>query len=205
MAEELERKYLDVKADDLRPRLEALGATLLYAPHFESNTLYDSPDGSLTAKRELLRLRTREWADHKESLLTFKIPLPDVLVGSGPVKRREETELAVEDAEGMARIFGYLGYFPRAVYEKVRESWTFEGAHIDMDTLPFMHCVEVEAKADLLQTLEERLGLDDSHASAQSYHIIHREWLAAHGMPHQEGFRFPPGRRLEIRRKLGVD
>ncbi|MDO5536602.1 MAG: class IV adenylate cyclase [Desulfovibrionaceae bacterium] len=204
MAEELERKYLDVRRDDLRPRLAALGAKPAEAPHFEANVLYDLPDGALRARHELLRIRTREWADHADCRLTFKAPLPDMLVAGRPVKRREEIELGVDDARAMREILLRLGYRELARYEKVRESWTCGGAHVDMDELPFMHCVEIEASAPVLEKLERRLGLDTSPVSANSYHVLYLDWLAARNLPRQDSFVFDRAERARLRAELGL-
>ena len=203
MSEELERKYLGVHRDTLRPLLQALGATPCHGAHFEANTVYDR-DGELYARLELLRLRTREWPDHADVRLTFKRPLPDLVLATGTAKRREETELGLEDAQKMDLILQALGYRPVGRYEKVRESWTLGAASIDMDELPFGHFVEIEApEADLVR-VEAALHLDKCPASAKSYHVLHQEWLAGHHLPARTSFVFTDERRAELRAALGL-
>ncbi len=204
MAEELERKYLDAAADEVRPRLIALGASPLHGPHFESNVLYDRPDLSLRGRREILRLRTREWPDHVDARLTFKAPLPDALIDGRPAKRREELETGVGDPACMHAVLLKLGYVEVARYEKVRESWTLDGAHVDMDQLPFMRCVEIEASAALLARMEHVLGLDLHVTSANSYHVLYLDWLARHQLPRQDSFVFERETRRRLRRSLSL-
>ncbi len=204
MPEELERKYLGVSRDELRPRLQALGAVPLHGPHFEANVMFDRPDGSLRAAREILRLRTREWPGRVDARLTFKAPLPDAMVDGRPAKRREELELGVDDPACMHAMLLRLGYVEKARYEKVRESWTLDGAHVDMDELPFMHCVEIEAPAPLMERLERRLGLDLRETSANSYHVLYLDWLSRRRLPPQDSFVFDGETRRRLRLSLSL-
>ena len=59
MALEVERKFLDVDLDDLRSRLREQGARCLGA-HFESNTVFETPDNPLFSNGRLLRLRCND-------------------------------------------------------------------------------------------------------------------------------------------------
>ncbi len=204
MAEELERKYLNVSADTLRPRLAALGASLVAPAHFETNIIYDRADCELTARRRLLRLRTREWSKRTDARLTYKEPLPDVMVAGRPAKRREEYELGIDDPGTLHTILLKLGFKELFRYEKVRESWSLCGAHVDMDRLPFMDCVEIEGAAPLLGRLESLLGLDTCPMSTNSYHVLHLEWLAAQHLPGQDGFVFDEATRTALRASLSL-
>lgn len=212
MSLEVERKYLGACEEDLLPALAALGATRVLAPHFESNTVFDNREGTLFAGHRLLRLRCREWADHADGVLTCKIPLADLELATGPVKRREELEIPLTSREHistLARILGELGYTPAGRYEKVRSSWavTLKGAtaHIDMDTLPFVQAVEIEAQPAAIELLEARLGLDKFPLSAKSYHVLYLEWLAAHNRPADTHMVFAPDRRILLRARLHLD
>ncbi len=204
MAEETERKYLEISIEELRSRLIALGARPEGGAHFESNALYDRATDPLRARRELLRLRIREWPDRTDARLTFKAPLPDLMLEGRPVKRREELELGLDDARTMHAILGRLGFTVLARYEKIRESWRLEGAGIDLDELPFGEVAEIEAPLPLLARLEKALGLDKSPNSAKSYYALHQEWLAARGLPRVDSFVFTEARRRAVRSRLGL-
>ncbi len=209
MSLEVERKYLGASEGELVPRLQKLQARQVLAPHFESNTVYDTAQGTLFADHRLLRLRSREWADHADGVLTCKLPMADLILATGPVKRREELEIPLASREhisNMARILRELGYAPTGCYEKVRSSWTvtLDGAtaHLDMDTLPFVQAVEIEAAPDVLEHLEGLLGLDKFPLSAKSYHVLYLEWLAAHNRPADTRMVFAPDRRTLLRSTL---
>ena len=120
MALEIERKYFEVDFDSLRRRLRQCGAQGGDV-HLERNRIYDLPDGSLRAGHHLLRLRSQEWPDHAQNVLTLK--LPPVSAPDAAFKVREERETPVTDAAQMHSILEGLGYVVRACYEKIRETW----------------------------------------------------------------------------------
>ena len=173
MALEIERKYLEVDFDSLRRRLRQCGAQGGHV-HLERNRIYDLPDGSLRAGHHLLRLRSQEWPDHAQNVLTLK--LPPVSAPDAAFKVREERETPVADAAQMHSILEGLGYVVRACYEKIRETWTLEHTSIDMDIVPFARVVELEGPEEEILRLEALLGLDDVPVSTQSYHYLHQEW-----------------------------
>ena len=205
MAKELERKYLGVARGELRPVLESLGAVPQGGAHFESNTVYDNVKGELAAGRRLLRLRTREWPGRGDARLTYKAPLPDAVVAGRAAKRREETEIGVSSAADAEKILIALGYRPVASYEKVRESWMLEGAHVDMDELPFMDVVEIEGSEAQIARLEQLLGLDKKPSSAKSYYGLYTDWLAERGRGPETSFAFSAERKAFLREALGLE
>ena len=144
MALEIERKYFEVDFDSLRRRLRQCGAQGGDV-HLERNRIYDLPDGSLRAGHHLLRLRSQEWPDHAQNVLTLK--LPPVSAPDAAFKVREERETPVTDAAQMHSILEGLGYVVRACYEKIRETWRLEHTSIDMDIVPFARVVELEELA----------------------------------------------------------
>ena len=206
MSLEIERKYLGVDPHVMTKKLEELGADVLHEAHFETNVLYDTPGGDLSGRGELLRLRCREWPGQSDVVLTCKLPLPDLELASGPVKRREEIELNVGDFAAMERIFGLLGYHPRARYEKARKSYVLEHAgakaHVDIDVLPFVNAVEIEAEGSVLELLEHELALDKFPASAKSYLHLFLEWRASRGLSPARDIVFDAGQRLRLRKHL---
>ena len=209
MSLEIERKYLGADREHLLAQLKSLGARQTLAPHFESNTVYDNEQGTLLHDRRLLRLRRREWPDHADGLLTCKIPMEDLVLATGPVKRREEIEISLHtlsDIRNMDRILKELGYHPAGSYEKVRESWCLEvegrSAHMDMDLLPFTETVEIEADPATLELVEHLLGLDKFPTSAKSYHVLYLEWLANKGLPANNYMVFTDDERARLRKEL---
>ena len=82
--EEVEVKLPCEDLDRARGRLRDLGADVLKPLHFESNDLYDDPEGGLAASGRALRLRRAG----DTALLTYKGPARF----AGGVKTREERE-----------------------------------------------------------------------------------------------------------------
>lgn len=193
MALEVEKKFLDADFASVRKRLAALGA-ISGGPHFEHNEILDTNGHELLAAGSLLRIRSRKWADQEDAVLTFKCPPPENLARED-CKIRQEFELKVENAAAMAEILAHLGYAPVAAYEKFRESWSLvlaggASVKIDMDELPFGHVIEIEGTPEAIDRAARDLGIEDLPASAASYHQLHQQWLAAHGLPAENSFIF---------------
>jgi adenylate cyclase class 2 len=202
MAIECERKYLQVDFALLRQRLAAAGARCEGA-HFESNTVWDEPKGSLRAAQKLLRLRKQQWGDGRELYrLTLKLKLHD---GQG-CKIREERELSVADGAVMASVLEGLGYGIIFRYEKVREVWHWryhdQPVEIVLDTVPFAQVVEVEAAAASMEGIASALGLDKAQPSTDNYHTLHSLWRAERHLPPQADFVFSPEEARALRAAL---
>lgn len=201
MSCEVERKYLDVDFSRLRERLTAHNARS-EGVHFERNILFDKQD-ELLGSRRLLRLRSRQWADHEDHILTLKLPpVAARTPAEAGFKIREERECRVEDRQTMQGILEGLDYLPAARYEKFRESWQMDGVHIDMDILPFLQVVELEGEAEHIRDIEVLLELDKQPTSADSYHILHKRWRAEQGLPPERSFVFSPSQAAQWRAAL---
>lgn len=206
MALEVEKKFLDADLEAVRMRLADMGA-ISQGLHFEHNEILDTKGSSLLAQGSLLRLRSRKWADYKDFVLTFKCQ-PPANMAQWDCKIRQEMELKVENAATMAEILAHLGYAPVAAYEKFRESWNMtlpdgSGVKIDMDELPFRNVIEIEGTPEAIAGAALVLGMEDLAASAESYHQIHQQWLAAHDLPPENSFVFKGAALGEKMRRLG--
>ncbi|MDR1855647.1 MAG: class IV adenylate cyclase [Desulfovibrio sp.] len=203
MATEIERKYIDVDFDRLREALARRGAAG-HGTHFEANLVFDAPGDLLLSQGRLLRLRLQRWPDRELCLLTLKIPLQ----GAGGCKTMDERELEVQGMEAMRGVLEGLGYAVRARYEKVRETWTLDGALVELDELPFIRVVEVTAPegggASSVDRVAEALGLDRWASTDQNYHQLHRRWCAAQGVPDCASFVFDAPRRGAWEARLGL-
>lgn len=201
MSCEVERKYLDVDFSRLRERLTAHGAHS-EGVHFERNILFDK-DEELFGSQRLLRLRSRQWADHEDHILTLKLPpLAARTAAETGFKIREERECPVADRQTMQGILEGLGYLPVARYEKFRESWQVDGVHVDMDILPFLQMVELEGEAERIRKVEVLLELDKRPTSADSYHLLHKRWRVEQGLPPERSFVFSPCQAAQWRAAL---
>ena len=158
--QEVEIKLHTPDLEAVRRSLSDAGATLLKPRVYERNLRYDSADGSLTARGEVLRLRQDETAK-----LTFK---SDYSVEDGIVSRFE-AEVTVSDLETMALILQRLGFVEALIYEKYRATYALDGAEIVLDELPYGNFTEIEADAATIERLVETLGLSGARRMSGSY------------------------------------
>lgn len=199
MGLEVERKYLHVNLQSLRQKLVDNGAHCLGA-HFESNWVYDTAEGGLMGGGQLLRLRTQQWRDKTRHLLTLKLPVTH----SGGFKVREERETEVANGAEMRSILEGLDYRVAARYEKIREPWRMDIVEVELDILPFAEVVELEGRAQDIESVERRLNLDNAEISIKSYHELHQEWLRQNNKPKQLSFVFDEAQRAHWRTVLGL-
>lgn len=160
MGVEIEKKYRlgQERQEQLRRRLTELGA-MNRGRAFETNTLYAGHN--LDPQIHVLRLRRTS----DRVVLTYKERSPSESL----IKRQREDETAVEDADALTAILEALGYRPAAVYEKRRETWTFVGAEVVIDELPFGVFVEIEGEEHLITKAERLLELSGVEAEHASY------------------------------------
>ena len=141
--------------------LEAIGARVEKARHFEQNVLYDYPDKRLAKRDEALRLRRAG----DQSWLTWKGPHH----GSGRVKQRREFESFLSDADAVEAILEALGLVECFRYEKYRAIYRAESAVLTIDETPMGVFLEIEATPVIIAETAGRLGLDMKDAINLSY------------------------------------
>ncbi|MDR2573980.1 MAG: class IV adenylate cyclase [Desulfovibrio sp.] len=197
MTLEIERKYLNVDFNALRPVLESRGGRCLGA-HFERNALFDTCDAGLFASKRLLRLR--EWVGERRYLLTLKLPRDS----REDFKVCDEREVEVADGESVSAILEGLGYAIVARYEKIREIWRLDGVDICLDVLPFMTAVELEGEPVGISRVADLLGLSKATASVKNYHDLHQQWRRQHNMPPEPSFVFSEEQRCFWRKELSL-
>jgi len=157
----------------LRDRLAAVGAT--FDRHLvESNTYYDTPEGSLGDRRVIL---------------THKGPQ-----AQGPLKNRLETEATVDDPSAAAELLAALGYHATLTFEKRRARYLLDGCRVEIDQVPFLGTfVEIEATAaDDVERVRAHLSLADQPLIRDSYVAM----LAAHLREHPKQVSDDPAIRL---------
>ena len=177
-AAEIELKFSvkDIRA--LRSAAEALGFKLLTERTFESNTLYDTVDRQLQARKQILRLRQyghRCTVTHKRQA--------DGGDGDLRYKTRIETESEVEDCAALAEIFTQLGYGPVFHYEKFRTEWEMEEGHLVLDETPIGVWAELEGPPAWIDVMLERIGIAPELQSTESYGKLFLRWKQETGNP----------------------
>jgi adenylate cyclase class 2 len=148
-AVEIEVKFCIPRPEALVERILGLGADA-GSRVFERNWIFDDPGGRLMARGELLRLRRDDaWR------LTCKLPCAD----GGEFKVRRELETTLADGEVLAAVFRVLGLTVIRCYEKWRQTFDLDGAHLCLDTLPFGTFLEIEGAGERIRQVASDLGL----------------------------------------------
>lgn len=192
---EVEWKFPCADLDEVRRRLIRAGARDLGAV-FERNVVLDRQDGELFRKGWLLRVRR-----DRRVLLTLKRP-PDQPSEAG-FKIMREDELAVDDERALLRILQALGFRAAFAYEKFRETWKLGDTLVCLDLLPFGSFVELEGSTASLPQAAAILGFDAGRALCSTYKDLHREYLAAKGLPETPDFVFAPEVAEALARRCG--
>jgi adenylate cyclase, class 2 len=172
------------RVDDLAAisrQLQAAGFHLETPRSFESNVLYDTPDRSMRARTEILRIRNYAG----RCLLTHK-RLPDAGPGEDRHKHRIETETEVSNGDALAQVFLSLGLVAAFRYEKWRTEWADGEGHCVVDETPIGDFAELEGSADWIDRTAERLGVDAAQYITLSYGRLFDQWRQEHGSPAQD-------------------
>lgn len=150
----------------VRERLVELEAERAAASALEENWVLDR-DGELAGVDRLLRVRQ----DRNGARITFKGP-PSF---EGHLKRREERECGIDDAEEMLALLERLGFTIVHRYQKHREEWHLGGVTIALDHTPIGDFVEFEGES--AEKLAVRCGLDPENAERRSYLRLYLDHL----------------------------
>ncbi|WP_327333294.1 class IV adenylate cyclase [Bryocella elongata] len=152
------------------------GFQLVTERSLETNTLYDTSDRQLRAKKQILRLR--EYNGHH--VLTHKrTAAPSEL--DARFKTRVETETMLEDSEAMAEVFLQLGYGPVFRYEKFRTEFSSGAGHLVLDETPIGVWAELEGAPEWIDAMLERLQVGREQCSTDSYGKLFERWKTETG------------------------
>lgn len=163
MSRKLQEVELKLYTPDLslvRSALEDAGAALKKPRVHERNFRYENASGTLTRQGIVLRLR-----QDQQATLTYKA---GARIENG-ISTRVEAEVVVDDFDVMDAILRRLGYKVALIYEKYRTTYTLGAAEIALDEMPFGSFSEIEADADVIESLVMRLGLENQPRMAASY------------------------------------
>jgi adenylate cyclase class 2 len=170
-AAEIELKFPVADVRKMRAAALALGFEILTERTFESNTLYDSPERALRAKKQILRLRNYG----SVCTLTHKRK-GDLNDTDLHYKTRIETESVVEDCAAMAEVFAQLGYLPVFRYEKYRTELAANGGKLVLDETPIGVWAELEGEPRWIDSMLEGLGVAESECMTDSYGKLFERW-----------------------------
>ncbi|HVA88969.1 MAG TPA: class IV adenylate cyclase, partial [Chloroflexota bacterium] len=159
-------REVKIRVDDpdaLHPLLEAMGAARSRSEQ-ELNRMFDTPEGTLRRRGEVLRVRT---ADHAS--LTWKGPAAEADHYKHKVREELEAGIAAEGAESLVAMLARLGFHETLRYQKRRETWHWQGVTIALDQLEFGHFVEIEGDATVIQDALRLLRLEHEPLETRGY------------------------------------
>jgi adenylate cyclase class 2 len=161
---EVEVRFLEIDASDLKRRLSELGAEDLGEDMYEEIIAYKDASW-LEYKRKFIRLRKTK----KGTSLTYKHQEKDTIDGT------EEIEFEVSDfaqAELFLKRIGFDFFMRRQ--QKKRHAFKLNGVSIDIDTWPRIPTyVELEGDSEqIIKDAAKNLGLDWSKAVFENPRIV---------------------------------
>jgi adenylate cyclase, class 2 len=172
---ETEIKFRVEDVAGLSRRLEAAGFTLQTPRAFERNVLYDTPERTMRARTEILRIR-----DYAGRCIVTHKRLPDVGPGEDTHKHRIENETEVADGAALEQIFLSLGMVAVFRYEKWRAEWTDGEGHCVVDETPIGNYAELEGSAEWIDRAAARLCIDSRQYITLSYGRLFDLWREQH-------------------------
>lgn len=135
--------------------LMAAGATLIQQGRLEDRR-YDTADGALTRRDEVLRIRNFRGLPNALTTLDWKGPTH---VENG-YKVREEISTVVEDAVALEQMLERLGYRCTMAIDRDITQLTVNGTTVRFERYPRMDdLVEVEGTPEAIEQAIEMLGL----------------------------------------------
>jgi predicted adenylyl cyclase CyaB len=160
--EEIEIKFAVKDTKSVTERLRKLGFRIAVGRHREKNYLFDDPAGTLQKSGKLLRVRKTP----SSQTFTFKGPIS----AKSKLKRREEIECRIEQADVLMHILQEIGFTVRTEYSKYRTVFEKEGFHISLDETEAGNYLEVEGPSEEGVTkVGEKLGYSEKDFVRRTY------------------------------------
>lgn len=153
-------KFLEVDKDQMRRKLEAVGATLLQPETLMRRTVFETGGRSFA--------RVRDEGDK----ITMSYKRLDDLSLSG----MKEVCLTVNSYDGAVTFLEALGLDIKAEQETWREEWLLDDVEIDIDTWPWLPTtLELDGPSEVaVKSVAEKLGLPASTAMFGSIDEVYK-------------------------------
>ena len=165
MPTEIEAKLKVDSLPEIERKLAELGAEFL-AEQLQTDYHFDDANTTLTKTDRCLRLRKQMVGKGESFFLTYKGAKE-----RSNLKKRQEIELEIKDADSVRKLLSALGYEQSLVVEKKRRLWQLGDCEVALDQLPLLgDFVEIEGPdEEKIATVQKSLGLTDLAHIAESY------------------------------------
>lgn len=152
---EYEATFINVDKDEIRARLEKIGAERIYPEFMMKRVVFELPSG-----HEIRGgwLRVREEADK----ITMSLKITD----GGKIEDQKEICLKIDNFDEGVKFLNSIGAEQKAYQESYRELWLIDGVEVCIDEWPYLEpYVEVEGKSEPeVKAVSAKLGFDYSQA-----------------------------------------
>lgn len=173
---ELETRIIDIDVDDIRKKLNNLGAKKV-KEEYQINNIYDFEDNRLLNDKGYARIRiTDDKLNNRELVyMTTK-----KMLSQETFKVMEENETIIEDKEAGDKIFKSLGLILKESIKKYRESYHIKDSLIEIDIndknfCPFPY-LEIETESeDKLKEILNLLGYTIKDTTSKTIYEILNE------------------------------
>jgi len=165
MCTEIEAKLKVDSLEEIEHKLTELGAEFL-AEQLQTDNFFDDVNATLTKTDRCLRLRKQMVGKNESFFLTYKGAKE-----KSSLKKRQEIEFEIKDADSVRRLLSALGYEQVSVVEKKRRIWQLGNCEVALDQLRLLgDFVEIEGPdEEEIATVQKSLGLTDLPHITESY------------------------------------
>jgi adenylate cyclase class 2 len=179
---ETETKLKVSSLPDVEHRLLECGASFVQEM-IQTDRYFDTADRGLTRGDTCLRLRSEKGGGAERLVLAYKGAKQ-----KNDVKRRDEVELQVNDAEATESLLSRLGYAEALVFNKKRRLWMLDGCEVALDELPLLGSfVEIEGPdSGTILSVQAKLGLAGFSHVMESYACLMDNELSRRGQGRRE-------------------
>ncbi len=152
---EIELKFLDIDVQDIKNRLNKLGAKIKFDTVIESYSFLAKGFDSWNSNKKLLRVRKI----NNQVTITYKDPAKE-----SDMTSREEIECNVDNHENAILLLEKIGFKCDNVFKKHRIHYELEDIHFELDTLDNIPTyLEIETTTeDAMVDICKKLELDIS-------------------------------------------
>lgn len=166
MKPEIEAKFLAVDHQELRDKLEQLGAECRRPMRVMQRKNFDFADHRLEHERNGW-VRVRD--EGNKTTLAYKQLNDRSLTGT------QEVSVVVSDFDTTCQLLEQIGLVASSYQETKRESWVLDDVEIELDEWPWVKpYVELEGPDEAtVRTAAEKLGLDWSQAKHGSVEVVY--------------------------------
>jgi len=156
MKTEYEATFTTINKDEIRHKLNSIGAKLIKPEFMQKRCTFELPSGHEIPNGWL---RVRDEQDR----ITMSLK---VVTENGTIDQQQEIELKVDKFQDACELLEKIGCEQKAYQESKREFWELANVQISIDEWPFLEpFVEIEGESEeQVRKIAQRLGFDYTKA-----------------------------------------